>query len=97
MALVFYLTGLPAAAFGQSAGSLKGTVTIEDKNTPLHNVIVTIVQLKRSVETDDGGSYEFRQVPPGSYTLLAHLEGFPDAVLSVRVESGITTTASRSP
>jgi iron complex outermembrane receptor protein len=55
-------------------------------------VIVTIVELKRSVETDEKGVFEFQQVPPGRYTVLAHLEGFPDDVRSVTVPASGAAT-----
>jgi iron complex outermembrane receptor protein len=84
--LTFSLLSPPA--FAQANGSVRGTITLADKGTPLHNVIVTIVQLKRSAETDDHGAYEFKGVPPGTYNVLAHLEGFPDEVQTVRVTAG---------
>ena len=82
------LGGLPAVGFGQATATLRGAITLEGDKTPLHNVIVTIVELKRSVETDEKGVFEFQQVPPGRYTVLAHLEGFPDDVRSVTVPAG---------
>ncbi|HYE15139.1 MAG TPA: TonB-dependent receptor, partial [Pyrinomonadaceae bacterium] len=71
-----------------AAGKVSGSITLADGGTPLHNVIVTIVQLKRSVETDEAGGYVFEQVPPGTYTILAHMEGFPDATGQVKVTAG---------
>ncbi len=90
--LVLSSTALTAIARAQSTGTLRGSISIEEKDTPLHNVIVTIVQLKRSAETDDSGAYEFLEVPPGSYTVLAHIEGFPDVVKRVQVVAGGTAT-----
>ncbi len=78
----------PCAA--QSSARLRGKVTLAVEGTPLHNVIVSIIQLKRSVETDDDGVYQFTDLPPGNYTVLAHIEGFPDAIKSVQV-TGETT------
>ena len=81
--------------FAQTTGGgaiLRGKVTLADGGTPLHNAIVTIVQTKRSVETGDDGGFEFQQVAPGAYTLLIHLEGFPDVTRNVRVAAGETTT-----
>lgn len=92
--LILLLIGLPSSVLGQSNGVVRGTITGQDKGTPLHNVIVTIVELKRSVETDQNGLYEFQQVPPGSYTILAHIEGFPDEVETVKVTAGGTATFS---
>ncbi|HXG64918.1 MAG TPA: TonB-dependent receptor, partial [Blastocatellia bacterium] len=83
----------PAPAFSQSAGTLRGTVATSDGATPLHDAVVTIVQLKRSTTTGDDGTYQFQDVPAGTYTVMAHLEGFPDAVKTVRVSAGETATA----
>jgi iron complex outermembrane receptor protein len=83
--------GFAGGLFGQaqaSGGSIHGRIILSDGGTPLHNVIVNLVQLKRSVETDDDGAYEFQNVPPGAYTVLAHMEGFPDQTQQVRVTAG---------
>jgi iron complex outermembrane receptor protein len=56
-------------------------------------VTVTILKLKRSVETDDNGVYEFQNVPPGTYDVVAHLDRVPDVVQSgVQVSGGGTAT-----
>lgn len=83
----------PTDAFAQTDGIISGTVKLADGGTPLHNVIVTVVQLKRSSETDESGAFEIGQIPPGTYTVLAHMEGFPDATQSVRVVAGATATS----
>jgi iron complex outermembrane receptor protein len=49
------------------------------------------VQLKRSVETNEEGAYEFTNLPPGAYVVLAHLEGFPDVVKTAQITGGLTT------
>lgn len=87
------LFGLAASAFGQSTGAIRGRVTIEDKELPIHNVIILITQLNRSVESDEDGKYEFKDVPAGSYSLIARLERAPDVVRRVEVKAGETTTA----
>ena len=84
---------LAPAGFGQATGTIRGTVTLADDNKVIHNAIITVVQLKRSVQTDENGTFEVAQVPPGSYTLLAHMEGFPDVVQKVQVAAGATATA----
>ena len=75
-------SGFYGGLFGQtqpqSGGAVRGTIKLADGGTPLHNVIVNLVQLKRSTETDENGAYEFQNIPPGTYTILAHMEGFPD-------------------
>ena len=81
-----------ARTSGQSYGTLQGTITLADGGTPLHGVVVTIVQLRRTAVTDESGKYTFEQVPPGNYTVLSHLEGFPDVTRSITVTGGGITT-----
>jgi iron complex outermembrane receptor protein len=87
--------GFAGGLFGQAqagGGAITGRIILADGGTPLHNVIVNLVQLKRSTETDENGAFEFKNVPPGTYTLLAHMEGFPDQTQQVRVTAGGSTT-----
>src|SRR5262245_52960003 len=77
----------------QLGGTLRGSVTIGDTEKPVHNVRVTIIQLKRSVETDEKGAYEFQNVLPGAYDVTAHLDLAPDVVKNVQVTAGNATTA----
>ncbi len=72
-------------ALAQS-GTLKGRVTIAGQDTPVHNAIVVITQLKRTAQTDEQGRYEFKDVPAGTYTLIAQLDRLPDATQRVEVK-----------
>jgi iron complex outermembrane receptor protein len=91
-ALVFLtLTSVPAHS--QTGGTLKGTATLGDSGNPIHNVLVTILELKRTVSTDDNGKYEFQNVPPGKYNVLAHLDRVPDMVQTVGI--GAVALASK--
>jgi len=85
-----FLCGFSAMA--QNTGVLRGTVTLEQNGQPLHNAQVTVVQLRRTVNTDEGGQYQFERVPPGTYRVVVHAAGFPDAVATVNVASGETAT-----
>src|ERR1700752_2857773 len=78
------------AVHAQSSASLRGTVTLSDSGKPIHNPLVTILQLGRTFDTDENGKYEFQNVPPGRYDVVAHLDRVPDMVKSVSV-SGETT------
>jgi iron complex outermembrane receptor protein len=60
---------------------------------PVHGATVAIVQLRRSVESDDDGVYEFRDVPPGVYDLTIHMDAFSDERQRVQVSAGETATA----
>ena len=80
-------------ALAQTGGTIRGRVTVAEDGKVVHNAVVTIVQSKRSVQTNEEGVYEIAGVAPGSYTVLAHMEGFPDAVEKVTVAAGVTATA----
>ncbi|MBC8030068.1 MAG: TonB-dependent receptor [Pyrinomonadaceae bacterium] len=77
---------------GQGAASLKGKVTLGESGQPIHNVLITVLQLKRTVGTDEQGNYEFQNLPPGRYDVLAHLDRVPDIVRSVEIAGGSTMT-----
>jgi iron complex outermembrane receptor protein len=83
------------SVFGQATatgtGTLRGTVTLGDSGQPIHNAIITILQLKRSVDTDDKGQYEFTNLPPGKYDVVAHLDRVPDIVRTADVANGEAT------
>src|SRR5262245_2817270 len=89
--LACLLCELATSGLAQSSRALRGTVTLGDNGNPVHGVHVTILQLKRSADTDDDGKYEFRNVPPGKYDVTAHLEGTPDVVRQVEVATGQAT------
>ena len=56
------LCALSAVSSGQALnGTIKGLVTLEISGSPVHNVKVSILQLKRSVQTEDDGSYDVLQ------------------------------------
>jgi iron complex outermembrane receptor protein len=91
--LIFILfLGNVSAAFAQTGAKLTGAVTIGESGAPIHNVTITILQLKRTVETDENGKYQFADVPPGNYDVLAHLHRFPDVVQNVQLTAGVTAT-----
>ena len=89
-ASLFLLFGA-ALSFSQSAGSISGTVTIDD--SVLHGAEVHILQLKRSAQTDEVGKYQFTDLPPGRYTVLVHKEGFSDSSRIVDLAAGAAAQA----
>ena len=90
LCVLLFPTSLPVLA--QSAAGLRGTVTLGDTNEPIHNVLITVLQLKRTINTDDNGKYEFTGLPPGKYDVLAHLDRVPDVVQSVELVAGNEAT-----
>ena len=95
IAVAFALIGLislPASAQSATGSrTLRGTVTLGESGKPIHNVLITILQLKRTVDTDDNGQYEIQGVPPGKYDVVAHLDRVPDTVKQVDLTSGQAT------
>jgi iron complex outermembrane receptor protein len=79
-------------AFGQANATLKGTVTLGDSGKPIHNVLITVLQLKKTVGTDENGNYIFQNLPAGRYNVLAHLDRVPDMVKSVDLAAGASAT-----
>jgi iron complex outermembrane receptor protein len=92
--IVLALTSLPALAqtTTKTTATLRGTVTLGDSDKPVHNVLITVLQLKRTIDTDDNGKYEFTDLPPGKYDILAHLDRVPDVVQSVELTPGSDAT-----
>lgn len=79
--------------FSQNAGTLSGTVILEAPGTPVHDATVRIVPLGRTAATDNEGRYRFAGLPPGTYTVLAHLHDFTDESQRVQITSGGSATA----
>lgn len=82
-----------AAALAQAGGKISGTVRLASEDTVMHQVAVTITELKRTMATDKNGYYEFTDVPAGSYTIVTHQEGFRDATKKMTVVAGGSVTA----
>lgn len=76
--LLVVLLIFPVSLFAQTSGKITGKVTYGDGVTRLSNTTVRIVQLNRNVVTDSEGNYEFTDIVPGRYTIIAHQEGFVD-------------------
>jgi iron complex outermembrane receptor protein len=82
------------STFAQSSGAarLRGTVTLGESGKPVHNVMITVLQLKRTVTSDEQGHYEITDLPPGKYDVVAQLDRVPDVVRSVDLTAGAAAT-----
>ena len=89
--LVFGLASLTALAQSSGTATIKGTVTLGTTGKPVHNVMITVLQLKRTVTTDDDGHYEFTDLPYGKYDIVAQLDRVPDVVRNADLTSGDAT------
>lgn len=86
------LISLPAFAQSSATATVRGTVTLGGTGKPVHNVMITVLQLKRTVTTDDDGRYEFTGLPPGRYDVVAHLDRVPDVVRGADLSAGAIAT-----
>src|SRR5262249_36061001 len=70
-----------ASAWAQSTATLQGTIT-DAQSAVMPGVTITIKNpatgLARTAATDRAGQYVAASLPPGHYTVSAHLEGFKD-------------------
>jgi len=85
-----------AAAVGQSSSSVGGTV-MDPTGAVVADVSVTLVNVDtsaaRMAHTDKQGRYQFAQVTPGNYKILADSPGFGQATVS-RVQLLVSTPAT---
>jgi iron complex outermembrane receptor protein len=89
--VLFLIFSFTTVSYAQE-GKIKGIVTVENTNVAVDNAAVTIVQLKLSAQTDDNGNYEFSGIPDGIYTILVHLDRYPDLVETVKIVNGEAVT-----
>ncbi|HXI13444.1 MAG TPA: TonB-dependent receptor [Thermoanaerobaculia bacterium] len=89
--ILFTCLLVSTAAFGQTTGSLTGTVTLSGSALPGATVTITSpnMQGSRTDVTDASGNYNFAGIPPGEYTVRFDLEGMQAITNTVRV--GLTT------
>src|SRR5262245_768206 len=67
-----------AAAVGQSTGRATGTITEAQTKAPVPGATVTIKGgsgVHKVTQTSDDGTYEVREIPPGTYELTVSYEG----------------------
>ncbi|MGE0392168.1 MAG: carboxypeptidase regulatory-like domain-containing protein [Vicinamibacterales bacterium] len=96
--VVFAILSLLVASgtvFAQATSSLRGKV-IDEQSGALPGVPVQLINadtsFERTVFSDESGAYQFLQVPPGTYEVLAELSGF--APYRAKVTLQVNTPAS---
>ncbi len=91
MATVFVV--LTSVAFAQSAGGIvTGTVKFEASGAPVHGATIIVIGARRTTTTSATGTFELRNVPAGTFEVVAQREHFSAARQSVTVVAGQTAT-----
>jgi hypothetical protein len=90
-----FALALAPSAFAQATSSLRGKVT-DAQSVSVPGVAVQLVNeqtaFSRAVVSDETGTYQFAQVPPGAYNVTAELDGF--ATATARVTLQVNTPAT---
>jgi len=69
--------------------AVRGTVALEQSETPVRNAVITIAELKQTVLSDEGGAFHFDDVPFGRYQFIVHLDRVPEVVRVVEVRQPV--------
>src|SRR5262249_33126194 len=88
--LLFFLTMSTLSLWGQTTGSVQGTVKTADGH-PAEYVNVTIEGTSIGTVADWTGNYKLVNLKPGTYNLVASFIGLENQRQSVEVKAGEST------
>lgn len=78
--------------FSQENGSVSGTVIDIETGKTLPNIEILIVEIGQGTVVSENGTFEIKNVKPGTYTLSAHSLGYITKTLkNIKVEKGLNT------
>ena len=84
--LVFFLF-VGANLFAQSTTSLSGRLLDQEANLePLMFAKVVIKETNTKVMTDENGSFTFKNIAPGHYTIVCSFSGYETKVIETEVK-----------
>ena len=89
--MILTLSSLAAVMAQTSRVRLDGRVTVQPANVGARGASVTVVELKRTVLTDEHGGFVFQGVPPGTYQVIVHLDRVADLVKTITIASANVT------
>src|SRR6185436_17707797 len=87
-ALIAFFHPTPAAA--QGGATIAGTVTTSDTKAPISGARVAIEQPPRLAISDEHGKFKLRELPAGTYTVVATALGREPMRSTVTTSSGQT-------
>lgn len=91
--VLFFLVLFQIASFGQSNGTLKGTVRDATTKETLIGATVLIVGTYKGMACDIDGNYQINDIKPGDYSIKVSFLGYADQIFNgIRIEAGKTKT-----
>lgn len=69
-------------------GSVKGRIVEFETTQPLPGASVYIVELKKGIQSDNNGYYEFANIPPGKYTLQISYVSYSSQKVLIEIKEG---------
>ncbi len=89
--LLFWLMTVPLPVFAQT-GDIQGTVYQRSTGRPLTEADVRITGTEQTQKTDENGTFQFTELPEGTYTfVVTHPTQTAPTAVSVEISSGDTT------
>src|SRR5437588_3237779 len=88
---ILTMSSLNAVVAQSSTVRLEGRATVQPANVGARGASVTIVELKRTVITDEHGGFMFQDLPPGTYQIIVHLDRVADLVKTIAIASASIT------
>ncbi len=83
---IFFVT---AFSFAQQTGSIQGQLfDVEANNKPLQYAKVILKETGTEVLSDEKGTFKFKNLKAGHYTLVSSFVGYKAKVLTVKVTGG---------
>ena len=89
--LLFLFTSLPILSDAQTKGNLNGMVT-DQQGKPLSGVTIRLEPDQQMLQTENNGSYNFKNLYAGDYTIQVSMVGFKPFRVKAGVGAGKTTT-----
>jgi iron complex outermembrane recepter protein len=88
LAVLLLMVGSSMAAHGEDPGHIAGRVVDAQTGEAIGVATVRLLEARRTVAADAEGRFLFRDVPPGSYTLVAERIGYAPGTVALRVPAG---------
>jgi iron complex outermembrane receptor protein len=92
LALAVIVPSFFMCLFAQSTATISGTVSLDSTGQPMHAARVILSPSGRHADTDEAGKYEFREVPAGTYEIVARSPGLGVETKTIQAAAGATVT-----